>query len=204
MKIINKFIRLSLIVLVVFIFTSSSTVFVQNIENTSINKTTDLSTMAMRIMETESSLQFEVLDNEQETSEETTDDTEEYELPIFTGDASSYTILATLTGELTSYVYNCEACSGRLGCLSSLDLSDGTDTYVDDEFGEVSIVASSSNLACGSIISMSTSLSDEPMYAIVLDRGVTGNDIDILVADLDYAYQIGRRDVTYDVLRSGW
>lgn len=172
MKFIKKFIQLSLVIMVIFIFTSNSNVYVKSIENTSMNKTVDLSTMAMTIIENE----YEEL----------------------------YTALDVITGDLTSYIYNCELCTGRLACMSSLDLSDGTTTYTDDEYGEVYIVASSSNLPCGSIVAFDSKLSDETMYAIVLDRGVIGDDLDLLVWGLEYAYQVGRSEITYSVLRSGW
>lgn len=115
-----------------------------------------------------------------------------------------YTPLDTISGEMTGYIYNCPLCTGRLACMSSLDLSGGTTTYKDADYGEVSIVASSKNLACGTIVSFDTKTSNETTYAIVLDRGVLGNDLDLLVWGLDAAYQIGRRDITYNVLRSGW
>ena len=43
------------------------------------------------------------------------------------------------------------------------------------------------------------------IYAIVLDRGVSGTSLDLLVESESYAYKyVGRRDVSYDVLRYGW
>ncbi len=60
------------------------------------------------------------------------------------------------TGDLTSYVYNCPACTGELYCNWRYDLSHGVTTYVDKTYGEVAIVASSSNLPCGSIIRFAT------------------------------------------------
>ncbi len=117
-----------------------------------------------------------------------------------------YTPLSTLTGELTGYVYNCPLCTGRLACMSSLDLSNGTNTYVDEEYGEVAIVASSTSVPCGTVLTFESSrVSEEPVYAIVLDRGVGGNSLDLLVKDLDYAYStVGRSTITYSIVRSGW
>lgn len=175
MKKLYKLFQVSIVLIIIFICGANSNVVMQSVENTSINKTVDLSTMAMRIMESE------------------------YEY------ASLYTPLDSFYGELTGYVYNCELCTGRLACMSSLDLSNGTTTYIDEEYGEVLIVASSSNLSCGSIISFESSrLSDETSYAIVLDRGVLGSDLDLLVESVDYAYTIGRSDISYDVVRIGW
>ncbi len=172
MKIINRFIRLAVLITFIFIFSGKPSEYVSSIENTSMNKTVNLSAMAMAIKE-----------NEHEKLN---------------------TSLNTISGELTSYIYNCPACTGRLACLSTLDLSNGTTTFNDSEYGEVYIVASSKNLPCGSIVSFDTSLSDKTMYAVVLDRGVVGNDLDLLVDGLEYAYQVGRKNITYNVLRSGW
>ena len=112
----------------------------------------------------------------------------------------------TFTGDLTGYVFNCPLCNGTLGCLRSYDITDGKTTYYDEIYGEVRIVASSKNLPCGSIIRFSSKrISDEPIIAIVLDRGVRGNSLDLLSENLDYAYStVGRSVITYDVLREGW
>lgn len=112
----------------------------------------------------------------------------------------------TFVGDLTGYVYNCPACTGHLACYSKYDLSNGTITYDDEVYGEVRIVASSANLPCGTIIRFSSKrISDDPIYAIVLDRGVLGNAIDLLSIDYEYATRnVGRSSITYDVLRFGW
>ena len=116
-----------------------------------------------------------------------------------------YSAKDTYTGDLTGYVYNCPLCNGTLGCMPSYYIKDGTTTYNDDIYGQVRIVASSSNLPCGSIVRFTTSrVSDTEIYAIVLDRGVRGNALDLLSPSLDYALNIGRSVITYDVLREGW
>ena len=117
-----------------------------------------------------------------------------------------YTAIATYTGDLTGYVYNCPLCGGKLGCLPSYNIMDGTTKYTDLKYGEVNIVASSSNLPCGSIVSFySDRISDEKVVAIVLDRGVRGNSLDLLAPSEEYASKyIGRSKITYDVLRRGW
>lgn len=121
-------------------------------------------------------------------------------------DERLYTPLSTLSGDLTGYVYNCPMCTGRLACMSSLDLSDGTHTYEDEEYGELNIVASSRNLECGTVVTFESSrLGEEPIYAIVLDRGVVGSSLDLLVHSYDYAISsVGRIGITYDVIRNGW
>ena len=112
----------------------------------------------------------------------------------------------TFTGDLTGYAYNCPICGGTLGCKPGYNIKDGTTTYPDNEYGNVYIVASSKNLPCGSIVRFNSDrVSDNEVYAIVLDRGVRGNALDLLVPSEEYASRyIGRSSITYDVLRSGW
>lgn len=164
---------LILIITIVISF-SNSEVYESKVSNNNLNKTVDLSTMALKISE-------------------------------FDYDAL-YSAKDTYTGDLTGYAYNCPLCGGTLGCLPSYNIKDGTVTYTDIDYGQVNIVASSSNLPCGSIIRFnSAKISITPVYAIVLDRGVLGNAIDLLTIDEDYARtHVGRTSITYDVLRSGW
>ncbi len=120
--------------------------------------------------------------------------------------ANKYFPKDTFTGDLTGYAYNCPLCGGTLGCMPKYNIKDGTVTYPDATYGTVRIVASSKNLPCGSIIRFNSDrVSDSEVFAIVLDRGVGGNAIDLLVPSEDYASKyIGRSSITYDVLRSGW
>ena len=174
MKIVNYFVRLSLMVFVLIIAKSSTNVMDATVENENVNKTINLSTMALKVIEVEEELKFTAID--------------------------------TYTGDLTGYAHDCPLCNGTLVCMPSYDITDGTNTYNDAEYGEVYIVASSANLPCGSIISFySNRISDGRNLAIVLDRGVRGTAIDFLAPDLAFAYNnVGRSSITYDVLRSGW
>ncbi len=117
-----------------------------------------------------------------------------------------YSAKDTFTGDLTGYAADCPLCGGTLACKPSYYVLDGTDTYYDELYGTVRIVASSKNLPCGSIVRFRhPGLSSEPILAIVLDRGVLGNDLDLLTESEAYALRyVGRRSVTYDVLRQGW
>ena len=117
-----------------------------------------------------------------------------------------YTPVDTFTGSLTGYAHDCPLCGGTLACAPSYNVRDRRDYYPDKEYGIVKIVASSKNLPCGSIIRFNKpSISSEPVFAIVLDRGVPGNNLDLLVSTEEYAIKyIGRSTVTYDVLRRGW
>lgn len=143
------------------------------ITNENLNKTLDLTAMALKLNEIQM--------------------------------ADKYYPLDTFTGDLTGYGANCELCSGYLGCTGKW-VGDGTTSYTDADYGEVRIVASSKNLPCGSIITFDASyISDKKITAIVLDRGVLGNDIDLLVSSESYALKhVGRHKLTYDVLRFGW
>ena len=174
MRIINFFIRMSVIIFVLVIAKSSSDIKIATVENDNLNKTVNLTTMAMKIIEVE--------------------------------DTIKYTPIATYTGDLTGYAYNCPLCNGTLGCMPKYNIKDGTTTYKDYEYGEVKIVASSKNIACGSIIRFkSDRVGEGEQFAIVLDRGVGGYALDLLTPSEDYASKyIGRSKITYDVLRSGW
>ena len=110
-------------------------------------------------------------------------------------------------GDLTGYVAHCPACYGTLACKPKYDVyKNGVVTYPDKEYGNVRIVASSKNLKCGSIVKFNLkTISSEPIYAIVLDRGVLGTDLDLLVSTTDEAIKkVGRKDITYEVLRFGY
>ena len=118
-----------------------------------------------------------------------------------------YSAKDTYSGDLTGYVAHCPACYGTLACKPKYDVyKNGVVTYPDTEYGNVRIVASSKKLKCGSIVKFNLkTISSEPIYAIVLDRGVLGTDLDLLVATTDEAIKkVGRRDTTYEVLRYGW
>ena len=174
MKVVNYFVRMSIVIFMLVIAKSSSDTKMAMVENDNLNKTVNLTTMAMKIIEVE--------------------------------DTIKYTPIATYTGDLTGYAYNCPLCGGKLGCLPSYNIMDGTTKYTDVKYGEVNIVASSSNLPCGSIVSFySDRVGDGRIVAIVLDRGVRGNSLDLLTPSEEYASKyIGRSKITYDVLRSGW
>ena len=116
-----------------------------------------------------------------------------------------YAVLDSYVGNLTGYGADCALCSGKLGCTGQ-DVSDGTTTYHDKDYGKVRIVASSKNLKCGTIIKFeSKRVSDQPVLAIVLDRGVGGTAIDLLTESEAFANKhMGRSQIKYDVLREGW
>lgn len=116
-----------------------------------------------------------------------------------------YTPLDVYHGDLTGYAADCPLCGGTLGC-NGQNVLDRTTTYDDKDYGNVRIVASSLRMPCGSIVEFEFSpLSDKPIVAIVLDRGVTGTALDLLVESEEYALNyIGRRNISYNVLRYGY
>ena len=179
---LNYITKVGILIVVLFGVKTSSSKMETYSTNENINRSIDLSTMAIYI------------NNEEEAKAN-----EEALQTYLWGSLDSY------TGDLTGYGANCALCTGRLACTGQ-DVRDGTDTYIDNTYGEVRIVASSSNLPCGSIIRFeSPRISSEPIIAVVLDRGVLGNNIDLLTPSEDYALRyVGRSSITYDVLRMGW
>ena len=117
-----------------------------------------------------------------------------------------YTPLDTFNGDLTGYAADCPLCGGKLGCNGLDVLTNRTTNFYDSTYGTVRIVASSGSLPCGSIVQFDLpGLFNEKVTAIVLDRGVGGTNLDLLVESEEYAYNnIGRQYITYDVLRFGY
>ena len=171
---ISKIIRACIIVFVLIVAESSIRLVETKFVNLSTNQTIDLSTMAIKL-------------------------TENLRTDIFTSKD-------TYTGYLTGYHVNCPTCGGSLSCRPEYNVKDGTDTYFDSTYGVVNIVASSKNLPCGSIVRFElNTISTEPIVAIVLDRGVQGNNLDLLTPTDAYARKyVGRKSISYDVLRQGW
>lgn len=118
-----------------------------------------------------------------------------------------YNPLFSFTGDLTGYVGDCPLCSGYLACPPNTNVLKEGIYYNDTTYGNVRIVASSKNYPCGTILEFEVGkISNEPIIAIVLDRGVGGNDIDLLTDSQDYAIKtIGRvKNQEFKVLREGW
>ena len=118
-----------------------------------------------------------------------------------------YNPLYTFVGELTGYAGDCPLCSGYLACPPRTNVLEKGIYYEDSTYGKIRIVASSRNYPCGTILKFDVNkLSDEPIIAIVLDRGVGGNNIDLLTESEGYAAKkVGRvRNLEFEVLREGW
>ena len=117
-----------------------------------------------------------------------------------------YSSKDTYTGYLTGYAADCPLCGGHLACMPSLDVLHGNVTYQDAIYGKLNIVASSTATPCGTVIRINEHrMGSEPIYAIVLDRGVGGNNLDLLTPSQEYALShVGRSIVSYDILRRGY
>lgn len=118
-----------------------------------------------------------------------------------------YNPIYSFTGDLTGYAGDCPLCSGYLACPPRTNVLKEGIYFTDKTYGKLRIVASSRNYPCGTIIRFKVNkLSPEPIYAIILDRGVGGNDIDLLVENEDFARtKVGRvRNTKFEVIREGW
>ena len=143
--------------------------------NTNLNKTLDLNAMAIKIQEIRQDSLFAPIDN--------------------------------YIGSLTAYAADCPLCGGTLGCTGRNVLyPERIIHHLDQEYGTVRIVASSRSLPCGSIVQFDLpSVSDKKIVAIVLDRGVLGTDLDLLMETEEEARKkVGRRQMSYDILRFGY
>ena len=118
-----------------------------------------------------------------------------------------YDTEATFVGDLTAYVGDCPLCSGILACHPRTNVLESGIYFEDSEYGKVRIVATSSKFSCGTILRFNVDkIGGEPIIAIAMDRGVGGNDVDLLVDDVDYAItNIGRvREQRFEDVRYGW
>ena len=125
--------------------------------------------------------------------------------------ASTITPLATYVGSITAYGPDCYGCtSGRTA--SGQYVLEGNIYYNDPTFGNIRIVAADSSIPFGSIIKIiGLSISEDPILAIVLDRGgmigfAEGKHsyFDLLYKSEADASTFGRPTATFELLRSGY
>ena len=197
---INITLRTAIILLLVIFLEYQPSSSIMNAQNSNLNRPLALNTFAVLDIAT-AGYQTPAIETTNEQSQIAVV-TEEVPPQVEIEQASP---IATYKGHMTGYVYNCPKCSGKLACDASLDLSDGNVNYYDSVYGDIRIVASSKNLPCGSIVSIKSEISNDPIVAIVLDRGVSGTTLDLLTKSEEEARtSIGRKDITYDVLRNGY
>ena len=109
----------------------------------------------------------------------------------------------SFVGKLVHYGPDCPECGGTLGC-NGQDARNGNIYYNDSEYGKIRIVAMSSLPPCGSIIRINVDEYDN-MYAIVLDRGVSGNMVDLLKESATAKSPVRTmNDVVFDIVRYGY
>ena len=118
-----------------------------------------------------------------------------------------YEAESTFVGELTGYAGDCPLCSGVVACRPRINVLEKGIFFDDKQYGTVRMVASSKRYPCGTILRFKAGkVSSEPIIAVVMDRGVGGNNIDLLMETEDEARKkVGRiRNLEFDILRLGW
>lgn len=124
--------------------------------------------------------------------------------------ASTIEPIATYYGKMTGYGPDCYGCSGITA--SGKNVLNGNIYYQDKTFGNIRIVAGDRSIPFGSIIRISgTTISTEPILAIVLDRGgMIGfqegkhSYFDLLYETERAATVVGMQNATFELLRSGY
>lgn len=110
----------------------------------------------------------------------------------------------SFVGKLVHYGPDCPECGGHLGC-NGQDARNGNIYYNDSEYGKVRIVAMSASVPCGSMIKINVDEYDKNgMYAIVLDRGVSGPMVDLLKTSSRAACVGTKNGVVFDIVRYGY
>ncbi len=194
-KSVKRVIKLMLLLILLLNLTDSTLFLSYSIDFDSFNKEVGVVANAVKNEEEKP------VEKKEETKKSTVVTPQSYE----TNSGISTIDDGLIYGSMTGYAADCPLCGGHLACSNYDVYRNGVVTYPDASYGDVRIVASSKKLPCGSIIAINSSLTNEPMLAIVLDRGVGGNNLDLLVASEAEAYKnIGRRSASYSVLRSGW
>ena len=137
------------------------------------------------------SIKYEVITTQQEESYKT----------------ALYEPESTFIGELTGYAGYCPLCSGVVACRPRINVLKYGIYFNDKQYGTVRMVASSKRYPCGTILRFrANKVSSEPIIAVVMDRGVGGNNIDLLMDNESEARRkVGRiKNLEFDILRLGW
>lgn len=101
---------------------------------------------------------------------------------------------------ITHYGPDCKGCSGTTASGYNVK---NTIYYSDKEYGQVRVVATSKNIPLYTVIRISN-YKKGSITAIVLDRGVSGNKIDVLVESERAATQLGiQKNAKVEILRWG-
>ena len=166
-----------------------SLLFFVMLMSTSEIKRTSLSVVKNDLLD--KSIDYEIIASQQEEAYQT----------------ALYETKSTFTGSLTGYAGDCPLCSGVVACKPRINVLEKGIFFNDVEYGTIRMVASSKRYPCGTIIRFNASkVSSDAIIAVVMDRGVGGNDIDLLMNTEDEARKkVGRiRNLEFEVLRLGW
>lgn len=166
-----------------------SLLFFVMILSTSEVKRTSISVVKNDLLD--KSINYEVIANQQEES---------YQTALYEAESS-------FIGELTGYAGDCPLCSGVVACRPRINVLKKGIYFTDKQYGTIRMVASSKRYPCGTILRFKAGkVSSEPIIAVVMDRGVGGNNIDLLMDNEDEARKkVGRiRNLEFDILRLGW
>ena len=108
---------------------------------------------------------------------------------------SLFTPIKTFSAELTGYGADCEGCSGILACAPITNVFEKGIYFEDATYGTVRVVAASREYPCGTIMRFESSrLSDEPIIAIVMDRGGAETMV------MNYYRHIDRQQIQFDFM----
>ena len=119
----------------------------------------------------------------------------------------SVKVLATYKGNITAYGPDCVGCSGITASGYKVK---NTIYYNDKEYGKIRIIAADKSLPFGTIVRISDlKMFDEPIIAIVLDRGgaIGFNKnvyFDLLYKNEKSTYSFGKQKATFEILRRGY
>lgn len=126
---------------------------------------------------------------------------------VQTIDTSGIPVISSTQGAISHYGHDCGGCSsGKVS--SGYDISDGRIYYTDPTYGSLRIVAGGYEYSLGTVLRL-TGYSNEPIIAIVLDRGGVGAGkrylLDLLVESEAKSSQLGvKYGVKVEVLRNGF
>lgn len=119
----------------------------------------------------------------------------------------NYPIIESYEGTMTAYGADCYGCSGITA--SGYDIRNGNIVYQDKTFGTLRITAADRSIPFGTVVRITgLKVYDEPIFAIVLDRGylIKGTLMDLAFSSEndELVKHVGRSNVKYDILRYGW
>ena len=110
------------------------------------------------------------------------------------------------TGTITGYGPDCDGCSGIVACYPNPNVLNNNIYFIDNDYGQIRILAADSSIPCGSIIRVSNYDNTE-FIGIVLDRGrdIQGLTMDLLFDSEYTSAYLGRRyNINFKIERWGY